>query len=70
MIDAVGASPDWFAAPQWSMEAAIAMMDRIGIATGLLSVSSPGVHFGNDAKARLLAQSVNEFAARTIGGSS
>jgi 6-methylsalicylate decarboxylase len=67
MIDAVGGSPDGFAAPQWSVEATLAMMDRMGIATGMLSVSSPGVHFGNDAKARLLARSVNEFAASTIG---
>jgi 6-methylsalicylate decarboxylase len=67
MIDAVGGSPDGFAAPQWSAEATLAMMDRMNIATGMLSVSSPGVHFGNDAKARLLARSVNEFAARTIG---
>ncbi len=43
------------------------MMDKSGIATGMLSVSSPGVHFGNDANARILARSVNEFAARTIG---
>ena len=66
MIDAVGGSPDGFAAPQWSAESALAMMDRMNIATGMLSVSSPGVHFGNDAKARLLARSVNEFAARTM----
>ncbi len=52
MIDAVGGYPDGFAAPQWSVEATLAMMDRMGIATGMLSVSSPGVHFGNDAKAR------------------
>jgi 6-methylsalicylate decarboxylase len=43
------------------------MMDNLGIAIGMLSVSSPGVHFGNDTKARALARSVNEFAARTIG---
>ena len=67
MIDAVGGYPDGFAAPQWSVEATLAMMDRMNIATGMLSVSSPGVHFGNDAKARLLARSVNEFAARTMG---
>lgn len=67
MIDAVGGSPDGFAAPHWSADEALAMMDRTGIATGMLSVSSPGVHFGNDAKARVLARSVNEFAARTIG---
>jgi predicted TIM-barrel fold metal-dependent hydrolase len=67
MIDAVGGSPDGFPAPQWSADATLAMMDRVGIATGMLSVSSPGVHFGNDAKARALARSVNEFSARTIG---
>ncbi len=67
MIDAVGGSPDGFAAPQWSVETTLAMMDRMNIATGMLSVSSPGVHFGNDAKARVLARSVNEFAARTMG---
>jgi 6-methylsalicylate decarboxylase len=67
MIDAVGAWSDGFPAPHWSAEGALAMMDRMGIATGMLSVSSPGVHFGNDANARILARSVNEFAARTIG---
>ena len=66
MIDAIGAWPDGFPAPQWSVEGTLAMMDRVGIATGMLSVSSPGVHFGNDAKARQLARSVNEFAARTM----
>jgi 6-methylsalicylate decarboxylase len=68
MVDAVGGSPDGFPAPHWSADAALAMMDKTGIATGMLSVSSPGVHFGNDARARALARSVNEFAARTIGG--
>jgi predicted TIM-barrel fold metal-dependent hydrolase len=67
MIDAVGGWPDGFPAPHWSADGALAMMDRVGIATGMLSVSSPGIHFGNDAKARVLARSVNEFAARTIG---
>ena len=66
MTDAVGGSPDGFPAPHWSADGALAMMDRVEIATGMLSVSSPGVHFGNDANARSLARSVNEFAARTI----
>jgi 6-methylsalicylate decarboxylase len=67
MIDAVGGWADGFQAPHWSVDSTLDVMDRVGIATGMLSVSSPGVHFGNDAKARLLARSVNEFAARTIG---
>jgi predicted TIM-barrel fold metal-dependent hydrolase len=31
--------------PEWSAEAHVALMDRLGIATSLLSVSTPGVHF-------------------------
>jgi len=67
MIDAVGAWPDGFPGPQWSADEALGVMDRIGIATGILSVSSPGVHFGNDTKSGALARSVNEFAAHAIG---
>jgi 6-methylsalicylate decarboxylase len=67
MVNTVGAFSDGFPAPHWSADETLAMMDRVGIATGMLSVSSPGVHFGNDARARALARSVNEFAARTIG---
>jgi 6-methylsalicylate decarboxylase len=51
--------------PDWKAETTVAMMDRQGIDTAMLSVSSPGVHFGNDRAARILARSVNEFAART-----
>src|SRR5580704_11336839 len=50
--------------PDWDPASALGMMDRQGIATAMLSVSSPGVHFGNDDAARGLARSVNEFAAR------
>jgi len=51
--------------PDWDPETTVAMMNRQGIATAMLSVSSPGVYFGNDDAARGLARSVNEFAART-----
>ncbi|GAB3935914.1 amidohydrolase family protein [Kribbella albertanoniae] len=49
--------------PVWSAEAHLELMDRHGIDTALLSMSSPGVHFGDDAAARRLARQVNEDAA-------
>ena len=52
--------------PQWSPGAAIEMMDAQGIATGILSISSPGVHFGNDAVAIGLARRCNEHAAEIV----
>lgn len=52
------------AIPSWSEEAALATMDRLGIRTAVVSISSPGVHFGDDAAARALARRVNEEGAR------
>lgn len=54
------------AIPRWSIRDATAMMEAHGIAAGILSVTSPGVHFGNDAQARTLARAVNEFAAELV----
>ena len=51
--------------PQWDPRLALAMMDQLNIRTAMLSISSPGVHFGDDAAARKLARSVNEQGART-----
>ncbi|MFI6374423.1 amidohydrolase family protein [Streptomyces sp. NPDC050546] len=51
---------DW---PSWSVDAHLEMMHRNGIGTAMLSMSSPGVHFGDDSAARLLARRVNEYAA-------
>jgi len=50
--------------PEWEPEAALALMDSAGIETALLSVSSPGVHFGDDARAADLARHVNEEGAQ------
>lgn len=45
--------------PAWTERGMLDMMDTVGIAKGILSISSPGVHFGDDAAARNLARKVN-----------
>ncbi|MFD4604613.1 amidohydrolase family protein [Streptomyces sp. NPDC058464] len=50
----------------WDPDSAIAMMDDQGIATGILSVTTPGIHFGDDAEARTLARAVNEYGAEVV----
>jgi predicted TIM-barrel fold metal-dependent hydrolase len=48
---------------RWRPEDSLAVMDGYGIGTAFLSLSSPGLCFGNAAKAREMARSLNEFAA-------
>jgi predicted TIM-barrel fold metal-dependent hydrolase len=55
------------AIPHWDAEAALKTMDTLGVETAMLSVSSPGVHFGDDGAARFLARQVNESAAALRG---
>jgi 6-methylsalicylate decarboxylase len=52
--------------PQWNAEAALALMDKYGIETAIMSVSTPGVHLGDDAEARDKAREVNECAASVV----
>jgi predicted TIM-barrel fold metal-dependent hydrolase len=52
--------PGW---PRWSVQRQLELMDRNGIARSILSVSSPGVHFGDDFRAQVLARRMNEAAA-------
>ncbi len=49
--------------PSWKVEDSLAMMDRQGIATQMLSISSPSIHFVSDDKAYRLARAVNEAGA-------
>ena len=57
--------------PEWNEAAALELMDTLSIRTAMLSISSPGVHFGDDLEARALARSVNRQGAdlvRSRGG--
>lgn len=49
--------------PPWSLDGAIAYLDEAGIDVAVPSISTPGVHFGDDAAARILARRVNEYLA-------
>ncbi len=49
--------------PDWSPEAALELMDQIGVAGALLSVSSPHVSFLPTDEAIVLCRAVNDYAA-------
>lgn len=48
----------------WSVAKAVEDMDRDGVALSMLSITTPGVWFGDAAEARKLARSCNDFAAK------
>jgi len=50
----------------WTPERSLAAMDEAGIASALVSITTPGIHFGDDAKARRLARQCNEAGARLM----
>jgi 6-methylsalicylate decarboxylase len=52
--------------PRWKPADSLAVMDRYEIDTALLSVSAPGLCFGDAIKARDMARSLNEFAATCV----
>jgi 6-methylsalicylate decarboxylase len=58
--------PAW---PQWSRSRQLRLMDSLGIDVAMLSISSPGVHFGDDAAAVALARHVNDEAVALAAGS-
>jgi predicted TIM-barrel fold metal-dependent hydrolase len=59
-IDGPDGMPGW---PHWSVAEHLELMDGAGIDRALLSISSPGTHFGDDQAAGALSRAVNEFAA-------
>lgn len=54
------------AIPIWTPEGSLAVMERNGSATAILSVSTPGVHLGDAAEARRMARAVNDYAAEVV----
>lgn len=58
--------PGSWPAQAWDPQIAIARMDLESIATGILSISAPGVHLAGDAEGRALAREVNEYGAELV----
>lgn len=54
------------ALPDWSSDAALSMMDQHGIATAIVSISSPGTYFGDINFTRDLARRCNDIAAKLV----
>jgi len=52
------------AIPGWSEASALETMDTLGVQSAMLSISSPGIHFGDGAAALALAQRINDEGAR------
>ena len=48
----------------WTVEQSLAEMDRSSIQTAILSLSPPGLWFGDAAQARSLARIVNDYGAK------
>lgn len=54
--------------PEWSLDRALSLMDRLGIRTSILSFSAPGIHFGDPAATRDLARRCNDYLAECAAG--
>ncbi|MDB4900873.1 MAG: amidohydrolase 2 [Mucilaginibacter sp.] len=66
-IAAGHSKPDGMPAiPEWDVDNTLAVMDSIGIQTAMLSISSPGIHFGDDNAAKALARAINEEGAKIV----
>lgn len=64
-VDAAAGAP----LPHWTPDASLAVMDATGISKAYLSISCPGVFFGDAMEAKELARRCNEFGSELKRGS-
>ena len=50
----------------WSEQRSLEQMDEAGIATAIVSVTTPGIHFGDNEAAKKLARQCNDAGARMM----
>ena len=63
--DALGAKITGPLVP-WTPQRSLAEMDAAGVRTAILSITTPGLYFGDAAAARKLARVSNEYGAELI----
>jgi predicted TIM-barrel fold metal-dependent hydrolase len=51
---------------RWTAELSLADMDKGGVAASILSITNPGIWFGDKEKTRALARACNEFGAKVV----
>ncbi|MEP6709618.1 MAG: amidohydrolase family protein [Verrucomicrobiota bacterium] len=51
---------------EWTPEKALAEMEKNGVATGILSITTPGIWFGDVQAARVLSRKCNEYGAQLV----
>jgi len=66
--NAIAPVPGFAAWKGYSPARAVEALDRVGIATAMLSITAPGVWFGDVQEARTLAREMNEYAAAKMVG--
>lgn len=64
-----GLTPGGIPVPSWSMELAGKVLRKVGVDTAILSLSTPGVWFGDAAEAAYWARHVNDYAAEVVARS-
>src|SRR6201996_9234088 len=57
---------DGIAPPPWNASLMLSFMDEAGIDVAITSISTPGVHVGDDGRARALARRCNDLSAGLI----
>jgi predicted TIM-barrel fold metal-dependent hydrolase len=62
-VYAAGTGPAIGRYPDWTPERALELMDTFGIALAMTSLAQPGVGFGTEESARVLARRCNDYAA-------
>jgi 6-methylsalicylate decarboxylase len=51
---------------EWTPQRSLSAMDEHGVETAMLSLSSPGVWFGNAEEARAIARRINDYGAELV----